>query len=108
MAGQTKVTTDHKTIRKWIEDRGGQPATVKRTAGKEEAGILRVNFPGYSGESSLEDISWDEFFAKFDDKQLAFLYQDEVKSGKESRFFKFVSRETADDARPEHEERGQK
>jgi hypothetical protein len=101
MSGQTKVTTDHKTIQKWIEARGGQPATVKATAGKGDAGILRVNFPGYSGEDSLEDISWDEFFKKFDEKHLAFMYQEQTADGKESRFFKFVSQETAKEA--EHE-----
>jgi len=84
-------TTDHNVIRKWAEERGGKPATVKSTGNKDEAGILRINFPGYSGEESLEEISWDEFFEKFDQKQLKFLYQDETAEGKESRFFKFVS-----------------
>lgn len=95
MAGQTKVTTDHDTIRKWIEQRGGQPASVKATAGKEDPGLLRIDFPGYGSSDSLQQISWEDFFAKFDEKGLAFMYQDEMKSGKESRFFKFVSRETA-------------
>ncbi len=108
MAGQSKVTTDHETIRKWIEDRGGKPASVKRTEGDDDPGLLRVDFPGYGrdeGRHSLEEISWDDFFQKFDEKQLAFLYQDEMKSGQPSRFFKFVSRETA----KEHEEdRGKK
>lgn len=95
MAGQTKVTTDHETIRKWIEDRGGKPASVKATAGKEDPGLLRIDFPGYGSSDSLQAVSWDDFFAKFDEKKLAFMYQDQMKSGKESRFFKFVSRETA-------------
>lgn len=53
--------------------------------------VLRVDFPGYSGEDSLEEISWDEFFEKFDQENLEFLYQDETKDGGESRFCKFVS-----------------
>ncbi len=97
MAGESKRTTDHNEIRRWVEERGGKPATVKRTGGKDEAGILRINFPGYSGEESLEEISWDEFFRKFDEKKLAFLYQDKTSEGKESRFFKFVSREGGQD-----------
>ncbi len=40
-------------------------------------------------------ISWDEFFEKFDENNLAFLYQEELASGETSRFFKFVKRETA-------------
>jgi hypothetical protein len=96
MAGQTKVTTDHKTIRKWIEEHGGKPASVKSTSGDDDPGLLRVDFPGYSGSDSLEEIPWEDFFDKFDEKDLAFMYQEEMTSGKESRFFKFVSRKTAD------------
>jgi hypothetical protein len=92
MAGETKETTDHATIQKWVEDRGGFPATVKGTGDKDEAGILRIDFPDYSGKESLERISWDEFFQKFDEKHLKFLYQDRMRDGEESRFSKFVSR----------------
>jgi hypothetical protein len=95
MSGESRTTTDHNTIRKWVEERGGKPATVKSTEKGGEAGLLRINFPGYSGEGSLEDITWDEFFKKFDEKNLAFLYQDTTGKGQESRFCKFVSRETA-------------
>src|SRR5919199_4954954 len=93
MAGESKTTTNHQEIKKWVEARGGKPATVKRTGGKDDAGILRINFEGYSGEESLEEISWEEFFDKFEEKELAFLYQDKTKEGKESRFFKFVNRD---------------
>jgi len=91
----SKTTTDHAEIRKWAEARGGKPATVKRTESNKEAGVLRIDFPGYSGSDSLEEISWDEFFKKFDEKHLAFLYQDKTSSGEQSRFFKLVSQETA-------------
>lgn len=94
--GEQKITTDHEEIKKWIDDRGGKPATVKGTErGKEHVGLLRVDFPGYSGEGKLEEISWEEFFEKFDESNLAFLYQETTSDGKESRFSKFVSRENA-------------
>src|SRR5687767_224085 len=86
MPGQSHTTTEHQTIQRWVEERGGRPASVKGTAGDDEAGVLRIDFPGYSGEQSLEPISWEMFFEKFDEKQLAFVYQDETSSGKESRF----------------------
>ena len=89
MASATK-TTDHETIRRWAEERGGRPATVKQTGDKDDPGILRVDFPG-SSEESLEPIEWDEFFEKFEEKELAFLYQEE-KDGDLSRFCKLVSR----------------
>ncbi len=92
MAGQSKTTTDHEEIKKWVEDRGGHPASVKNTKKGEDPGMLRIDFPGYSGEGRLEPISWDEFFDKFEEKKLAFLYQDEMRSGQESRFWKLVSR----------------
>jgi glutathione synthase/RimK-type ligase-like ATP-grasp enzyme len=84
---ESHVTTNHDEIRKWVEARGGKPATVKTTGGKEEAGILRIEF---QERENLEEISWDEFFEKFDQNHLAFLYQDRLKSGEESRFFKLV------------------
>ncbi|HEX3431282.1 MAG TPA: hypothetical protein VHT03_10380 [Rhizomicrobium sp.] len=92
---QAKVTTDHDTIKSWAEKRGGHPATVKKTEQKHEPGLLRIEFD--SDEQALEDISWDEFFEKFDEKDLAFLYQDKTASGKTSRFHKFISRATAED-----------
>jgi len=92
MAGESKTTTDHETIRRWVEERGGRPATVKGTEERDEAGVLRIDFPGYGDDEKLQPISWEEFFQKFEEKQLAFLYQEETSEGKESRFFKFVRR----------------
>jgi hypothetical protein len=88
----SKTTTDLKEIQKWAEARDGKPAKVKGVGGKDD-GIIRINFPGYSGEDSLEDISWEEWGEIFDDRELAFLYQDKTADGKESKFFKLVNRE---------------
>ena len=85
-----KTTTDHNEIRRWAEERGGRPATVERTESGDEPGVLRFDFN--EPEPELKEISWDEFFDKFDKENLALLYQDETKSGDESRFFKFVRR----------------
>lgn len=89
----TKQTTDHNEIKRWVESRGGFPATVKSTKEGDEPGLLRIDFPGYSGEGSLERIDWDAFFEKFEESQLAMIYQEELKSGEESRFCKLVSRQ---------------
>ncbi|PSN09167.1 hypothetical protein C7293_29880 [filamentous cyanobacterium CCT1] len=88
----SKTTTDHGTIKKWVESRGGFPATVKSTKEGDDPGLLRIDFPGYSGEDSLERIEWNDFFDKFEESNLALLYQEELKSGEESRFCKLVSR----------------
>jgi hemerythrin superfamily protein len=87
-----KATIDHDTIKRWVEEHGGCPAHVKRSGAKSDPGILRIDFPGYSGKQSLERISWDSFFDAFEQNELAFLYQDE----EGSRFSKFVSRDSAD------------
>ncbi|HWT24233.1 MAG TPA: hypothetical protein VN213_12080 [Solirubrobacteraceae bacterium] len=85
------TTTDHDTIRKWAEERGGRPATVKGTeSGGEDAGILRIDFQ--DPDDRLEEISWDDWFQKFDEENLAFLYQEEKKDGETSTFFKLVKR----------------
>lgn len=57
-----------------------------------EAGILRFDFPGGAGEDQLEHIDWDEWFDKFEKKNLALLYQDEKSDGEGSTFFKLVTR----------------
>ena len=99
---QAKVTTDHDTIKNWAEERGGRPATVTATESDDEHGLLRLDFG--KPEDALEEISWDDFFEKFDEKDLAFLYQERTAAGKTSRFHKFISRATADDVDPDDEE----
>ena len=89
---EAKVTTDHDEIQRWVEERGGSPARVKGTASKGSIGLLRIDYPGYSGEDTLEKISWEEFFNGFEANNLAFLYQEETKDGSESRFSKLVER----------------
>ena len=91
-----KVTTNHEEIRSWVEDRKGRPARVKGTEEDGGSGVLVIDYPGYSGEQTLEPITWDEFFEGFEENNLAFLYQDE-KDGAESRFSKLVTRETAEE-----------
>jgi hypothetical protein len=93
MTQESKKTTDHDEIRKWVEARGGVPATVRSTGSKDEPGVLRIQFQEQESGESLEEISWDDFFEKFEEQKLAFLYQDETKQGKTSRFFKFVNRD---------------
>jgi glutathione synthase/RimK-type ligase-like ATP-grasp enzyme len=93
-----KVTTDHDEIRKWAEARGGRPAAVRSTHGKGGAGIIRLEFPDapHAKDQNLEEISWEEFFEKFDEAKLALLYEDERPGGQRSNFNKLIGRETAE------------
>ncbi len=93
MSRSSDKTRSHDIIRQWAEKRDGSPATVKASKKNgDSAGILRIDFPGYSGEESLQHIEWDEFFEKFDEEKLLFLYQEKTKEGNTSRFCKFVRR----------------
>ena len=89
---EAKTTTDHNEIRRWVEERGGFPASVKGTGDGNDPGLLRIDYPGFSGEEKLQKISWEEFFTKFDSENLAFLYQDEP----DSRFSKLIDRTAVD------------
>ena len=92
----SKVTTDHDEIRHWVEARGGFPAHVRDTGGAEhDLGVLRIDFPGFSGEDILERVEWDTWFAAFDKHGLAFVHQDETSQGQESRFNKLVARDAS-------------
>jgi len=102
----SRVTTDHDQIRQWAEERGAKPSAVIRTEHGDDPGIIRLDFPGYSGEGSLEEISWDEWFRKFDERNLALLYQEQTAGGAKSNFNKIISRETAEEVESgEHQRR---
>ena len=90
---QSEVTTNHETIKEWVEGRNGKPARVKGTEKDDSSGILRIDFPDGT-EENLESISWEEFFKAFDENNLAFLYQTEDNAGNNSRFNKFIDRDS--------------
>ncbi len=89
------TTSDHEEIRKWAEERGGKPACVSGTGGKGDIGLLRIEFPKATNhnDDKLQEISWEDFFEKFDERGLALVYQDKTASGERSNFNKLVSRE---------------
>jgi hypothetical protein len=95
MASQTKKTTDHDEIRRWVEEHGGVPAAVRSTESDGDPGILRIDFPGGTGEDVLDHISWEEWFRKFDENHLAFLYQERKADGEDSTFYKLIHRDDA-------------
>jgi hypothetical protein len=74
-SSESKTTTDHDEIRKWVEDHDGTPASVRGTGNGDSAGVLRIDFPGGAGDDRLE-----------------FLYQERKASGEDSTFFKLVNR----------------
>jgi hypothetical protein len=87
---EAKTTTDHNAIRKWAEERGAKPTSVAGTGKKDEVGVLRLDFDPKDKE--LNEISWADFFEKFEKEKLAFLHQDKTADGSVSRFHKFIQR----------------
>jgi hypothetical protein len=98
-SASARPLTDHEEIRRWAEERGATPACVRGTGDSNDTGMIRLDFPGYSGAGSLEEISWDDWFEKFDESNLALIVQDETASGDTSNFNKLVSRDTAETGR---------
>ncbi|MCC6144026.1 MAG: hypothetical protein IT368_09485 [Candidatus Hydrogenedentes bacterium] len=93
MSNATKVTTDHEIIRNWVEEREGFPCKVHGES--DEAVLIRIAFPGISGEEACEGIAWEDFFARFDQQNLAFVYQDRTADGEISRYSKLADRAKA-------------
>lgn len=84
------TTRDHDVIRAWAEARGGVPAGVSGTGAGDDPGILRIDFPERGDDSSFEEVDWEPFFAKFDDSDLDFVYQEHTSDGSVSRFNRFT------------------
>jgi hypothetical protein len=87
--GRSLVTTHHDVIRRWAEERGGTPATVAGTEHGDHLGVLRIVFGG--DDDNLREVSWEEWFATFDERELNFLYQEERSDGSTSTFFRLES-----------------
>jgi hypothetical protein len=89
IAEENRITIDHETIKRWAKERGGYPATVSGSHSGTEVGVLRI---GFGDEEELEQIGWDEFFEKFEDKALAMRYRDEPAASGSERFHEFFKR----------------
>lgn len=96
-----KVLTDHDQIRRWAEARNATPSAVEGTGGGDDPGIIRLDFPGYTGEGTLHAITWEEWFQKFDENELALLVQEKTSGGERSNFNKIVKRATLEERRHE-------
>jgi hypothetical protein len=62
--------------------------------------MIRLDFPGFSGQRSLAPIAWNQWFKSFDDNNLALLVQDRTARGQRSNFNKLVSRESITEGLP--------
>ncbi len=93
--GQTLATRNHDVIRRWAEERGAAPATIRSSRQDGRPRVLRFDFPDYGGQS-LERIHWPDWFRTFDERKLTFLYQEHKRDGAQSNFFRLDSPERED------------
>lgn len=74
-----QTTTEHALVRKLIEDREGYPAHLESSEGQGDSGLLQVGLTdedeGQGGED-LKELSWEQFFEEFEEKDLAFAYRE--------------------------------
>jgi hypothetical protein len=94
--GRSLVTTNHEVIRRWAEERGAVPATVSGTEHEDTLGVLTFDFPPLGDNDRLRQVSWDEWFATFDRRKLNFLFQEKLKDGRQSNFFRLENPERED------------
>jgi hypothetical protein len=87
MANIVRVTIDYNVIMAWAQRRNGRPST---TIGDERPWPLFLQF-GAPG-AGVEEISWDRFFAEFEQADLAFVFRDAAGNGKLDDYHVFISR----------------
>lgn len=86
--GQTLATRNPDVIRQWAEERNAQPATTPG-GNADNPRVLRFDFPDYDRE--LMPVSWDAWLRTFEERDLVFLYQEHMKAGNQSNFFRLDS-----------------
>jgi len=91
--GQTLATRSLDVIHAWAEARGAHPATTPG-GNTEHPRVLRFDFPGYDRE--LQPVSWEAWGDTFSSRDLVFLYQETLSSGRQSNFFRLDSPERED------------
>ena len=79
-AAAESSTTDHEVIRRWADDRHATPATVGRGDGDVAIGELRLDFDFGNELEDLREVTWDDWFAAFDERGLAFVYHEALRA----------------------------
>ncbi|WP_431936213.1 hypothetical protein [Micromonospora sp. RP3T] len=86
--GRSLVTRNHEVIQRWARARGAKPATIAGTERGDRPGVLTFNLPGYRESSRLREITWDAWFRTFDSRRLNLIYQEQLRDGRQSNFFR--------------------
>ncbi len=92
-------TTDHDSIRNWINEHNGTPSSIVGTKNHDTVDIaFGTNMPGY------KTIPWDYFFERLDTQNLIFRYSNTVVKGQETSSYSFISEENPSDSEEDETE----
>ncbi|WP_244218751.1 hypothetical protein [Micromonospora arida] len=94
--GRSLITANHEVIQRWARERGAKPATIAGTERDGRAGVLTFNIPGYRESSRIREITWDDWFYTFDLRRLNLIYQEQLRDGRQSNFFRTESPDRED------------
>jgi hypothetical protein len=94
--GRSLVTSDHEVIRRWARARGAKPATIEGTERDGRPGVLTFDFPGFKRGGRLRQITWESWFDVFDSRRLNLIYQEQMRDGRQSNFFRTESPQRED------------
>ncbi|WSG07667.1 hypothetical protein OIE53_24985 [Micromonospora sp. NBC_01739] len=83
-------------IQRWARERGAKPATISGTEREGRVGVLTFNIPGYREGGRIREISWDDWFHTFDLRRLNLIYQEQLRDGRQSNFFRTESPDRED------------
>lgn len=87
MKNLLETTTDHKIIRKWAQKFGAIPYLINN--GSQQA--LAIGFPEKEKDTVL--ISWDEWFAHFEEQQLILEYSSKKSETEKVPYHRLIRRE---------------
>lgn len=98
----SKILTDRKAIREWVEARGGNPVLMDMPEGTGTRTVLQLTFgqdqlnaEGNEGPDRIDGfqlVSWDEWFEALEGNKLAIDVSDDPSGGNEAEFT-FVPRD---------------
>ncbi|MEU8264140.1 hypothetical protein AB0C02_26385 [Micromonospora sp. NPDC048999] len=94
--GRSLVTANHDVIQRWARARGAKPATIAGTEREGRPGVLTFNIPGWRESSRIREITWEDWFRTFDSRRLNLIYQEQLRDGRQSNFFRTESPERED------------
>lgn len=85
-----KITRDHEIIQQWVKKRKGKPVANLEESDRPEENIA-IKVARRIDRKREFEISWQEFFDKFRESNLGFLYQEYDPDGEISCSCKILS-----------------